>query len=181
MEEYRKKLIEWNSRDKYMRELNFLGNLMNLNSSDSVLDYGCGTMKAIKHFNENYECHIKGFDVNEYAEKSDYIFYDNSLKGNYNKVYLNHVIAHVSDVKEMLNSLKKIILGGRIYVITPNKLWLKYMKNEKYNPDKTVINHFSLPDLVSVFRQNGFTVIRSGQFGEFLNEERERLFLEATI
>ncbi len=182
MDEYRKKLIEWNSRDKYIKEINFLGSIMRIDSSDYILDYGCGTMTAVKHFKNNFQCEVNGYDVIQYADPEDFIFYDNSLKKKYSKIYLNHVIAHLRNAEEVVNSLKKnLISGGHIYIITPNKLWLNYMSNEKYNPDATVINHYSLTELELLFKRNGFRVLSSGQFGEFLGQQRERLFLEAVL
>ena len=45
---YKLKLMEFNSTEKYRSELSFLYSLLNVDSKDVVLDYGCGIGTSVE-------------------------------------------------------------------------------------------------------------------------------------
>ena len=181
-QEYKAKLKQFNSTEKYKNELCFLGKLMLCRKGEKVLDYGCGLGTAVNYIREEYDADCFGYDVVNYREVDDVSLYRSQYFFKFNKVFFLHSIAHVPEIDRKLYDLKELLLPeAKIYVITLNKLWIEHINTPEYKPDLTVINHFYPIELEELFKNAGFKIITSGQFGQRTGNVNERLFLEAQI
>ena len=183
---YANRLSEWNSHEKYQQELLFLERLLNLKDNEYVLDYGCGIGSCVEYFRNNYNAKTTGFDVNLFDEIKRKEWFEKDIKGPYKKVYFMHSLAHIPDADDMLIKLKTHLFEENyIIVITPNKEFDDYYKNlikdKKYDPDSTVVKHFTSKSLSQLFQNNGYKIITNGQFGKLENGHFERLFLLASL
>ena len=176
--DYKQKLIDWNSTDKYRLELKFLNGLLCPLWDMKVLDYGCGTGAAMRYIDSRNDFSIiNGYDVNDFLSEWSYTVRDSKLEHKYNHVYLMHSIAHFKNQSEELEKIKSVLLeNGIVTVITPNAEWL----DKDYIGDETVIKHFTQQELCQLFIDSGYTIQLVGQFGEYKNGLNERLFLHAT-
>ena len=174
---YAEKLKQFNSTEKYKKELEFLKGLIKMYSvgnqyvNDPILDYGCGNGDAVQYLNScNYGAY--GFDK---VKHNDIFNYKKDTNDHYDIVYFLHSFAHIENIKDVLIDLvcKKII------VITPNKEWLKLNQSDTYKPDTTVVNHYSELELIDLFESLGFEVELCGTFGQCTGNHGERLFLIA--
>lgn len=173
--DYKSKLIEWNSKDKYHSEFLFLNKLVG--KGQSILDYGCGLGLTAVGLGAD------GYDVNDYifspSIKSIGNYYINELPNKaYQEIYFMHSIAHIPNPIEVLKDLKARY-SATITVITPNRYWLMQQSNRDYKPDPTVHKHYTLHELRELFEQAGYEVTLIGQFGELNNGVNERIFLQA--
>lgn len=171
---YGEKLEGFNATDKYTTEAMFLKLLIdNRNSElDSILDYGCGTGYLVDGLNYSYpDTKIYGYDIEMYNDEFSYV----GSVGKHDIVYFMHSFAHIKNIVEVINGLDTM----EIIIITPNRSWLFYQNNKNYEPDETVIKHYSLNELNKLIEGLGYQIIVSGQFGEFEHGHNERLFLKA--
>lgn len=168
--DYKDKLKQFNSTEKYLSELRFLKRLIG-NDSQLVMDYGCGINTAIKFLNARTSSVFLGYDKTKFLPDFEYC----SPLAKVNAVYFLHSIAHIEDIDNVLKTLNT----GRIIVITPNKSWIEDNKNDFYKPDKTVIQHFTQEELIDLAEACGYIVEESGQFGKCTNNKNERIFLIA--
>jgi 2-polyprenyl-3-methyl-5-hydroxy-6-metoxy-1,4-benzoquinol methylase len=178
---YKQKLIQFNSTEKYKSELKFLHGLIG-NETAPVLDYGCGIGTAVRYFDERLDCIVKGYDPNDYGIHDTRIMHDEP-QGEYGHIYFMHSLAHIPDVDKLLVKLKDNLLPkGKITVITPNLDWLNYMNHFKETrTDTTVIKHFMPNELESLFNKLGYHILiqgQFGQFGQFYDGCNERLFIQ---
>jgi len=183
---YKEKLKQFNSTPKYKSEVDFLLRLMQPKQDEKILDYGCGLGNLVHRINSEFKANCFGYDVNNYREIDDEYLFKSNYFFKFDKVYMNHSIAHVPEIYNNLIYLKTLLKPeAKIYVITPNSDYLATLDNANYVPDPTVINHRSLLGWEGVFKECGFTVLNSGQFGKTtvdkqLNSDiNERLFIEA--
>ncbi len=174
--DYRNKLKQWNSTEKYKEEIWFLEQLVRPRPKDIILDYGCGLGTATKLINCFSKC--RGYDVTDYME--DAFLKDTELTEDYNKIFFNHVIAHIPNPKEVLTNLRSRYPKAQITVITPNAYWLMLQSNKDYKPDPTVIQHYTQTQLKELFESVGYKVTLIGQFGEEKTGVNERIFLQAS-
>lgn len=170
---YAEKLKQFNSTEKYKNELELLKMLLvfNGNVSKNILDYGCGNGDAARFLiGEKY--YVDGYDKTHHNPNFNY---KKDSLNTYDTVYFLHSFAHIENIKEVLIDLvcKKII------VITPNKEWLKLNHSDSYQPDPTVINHYSKNELQELFESLNFAVDVIGSFGNEKNNQRERIFIIA--
>ncbi len=174
MDNYKDKLVEFNSTEKYERELLFLKGLLPRNGR--VLDYGCGTGFAADVLDKGHH-DVDGFDVSPVSDWDKFVtdpfqFYD--------AVYFMHSLAHIQDPEKVLKEQRHWLLkDARIIVITPNLDWINSKGQSGYNPDETVVQHFCQLRLEQLFIKSGYTIEQSGQFGQRLGPHNERLFLVA--
>lgn len=183
MDNYKKKLKEWNDTDKYRKELDFLYGLINPTQGNLILDFGCGIMTAIENFNTKNEAYFYGYDVEEYGEKENYHLYDKEIKRKYECIYLMHSLAHIKGPINCLTGLKSnLSAGGKIVIITPNWQWM----DKGYNNDPTVVKHYDMETLSKLVTDAGYNIEQLGQFGEMRKDihqhnrlSNERLFLIA--
>lgn len=170
--DYKDKLIKWNSTEKYHKELDFLKQLMPLSRVlwTRTLDYGCGLGYAA------YNMCADGYDVNDYKHKDiDIDYYLTELPNKeYGYIYMMHSFSHLPNPKDVLRILRSKYPGAIITVITPNKDWL----DEGYNNDPTVVRHYTMNELKTIFEDCGYEVNLIGQFGELKNNINERIFLQ---
>jgi 2-polyprenyl-3-methyl-5-hydroxy-6-metoxy-1,4-benzoquinol methylase len=181
-EQYKERLKQFNSTEKYKNELDFLCRLMNPRPGEKILDYGCGIGTAVMHIRENYGVACYGYDVVNYAQNDESIF-RTEFFFKFDKVFFMHSIAHIPNIEQKLIYLKELLAPeARIYVVTPNKMWLDNIGTPStYIPDGTVINHLTSLNLIELFVHAGYKNISPSQFGGYLNGVNERLFLEASL
>lgn len=181
-EEYKEKLKQFNSTHKYKCEVNLLVNLMNPRAGEKILDYGCGLGRTVRHINEVTTANCFGYDVRNLREQDDQYFFRDSFHFKFHKVYFMHSLAHIPTVREKLQELKQFLYeDSEVYVVTPNKLWLREVSGREYVPDPTVIEHFTPNSLGDLFLKCGYLIHTQGQFGDVLNGHHERLFLKVTL
>ena len=178
-EAYKSKLKQFNSTPKYNSELNFLSQLMTPIRGEKILDYGCGLGTAVRYFRDHFGADCFGFDVVNYREVDDLSLFRDKFFFKFDNVYFMHSIAHVPDIENKLEELKELLNPeAKIYVITPNRDWIEEVGVMNYIPDPTVIKHFNLIELITLFENEGFKTQTFGQFGAIKGRVNERLFLE---
>lgn len=181
-EEYKDKLRQFNSTAKYKTELDFLTRLINPLLGEKILDYGCGLGTAVRHLGTHSGADCFGYDVVNYREKDDLFLFRNQYFFKFSKIFFLHSLAHIPEIEWKLQDLKELLAPeAKVYVITPNKLWIEHINTPEYKPDPTVINHFYPIELEELFKNAGFKIITAGQFGQCTGGVNERLFLEAQI
>lgn len=181
-EEYKAKLRQFNSTEKYRNELDFIVKLMAPLNGEKILDYGCGLGTAVRHIRNYSNADCFGYDVMNYRDEDDLSLFRNNYFFKFSKVFFLHSIAHVPEIEWKLQELKELLLPeAKVYVITPNKLWIEKLNKADYIPDPTVINHFYPIELEELFKNAGFKIITQGQFGQCTGGVNERLFLEAQV
>lgn len=181
-EEYKEKLKQFNSTHKYKCEVNLLVNLMNPRAGEKILDYGCGLGRTVRHINEVTTANCFGYDVRNLREQDDQYFFRDSFHFKFHKVFFMHSLAHIPSIKTKLDQLKEFLYpDSRVYVVTPNRLWIREVNGREYIPDPTVIEHFSSNSLGELFYHCGYEVVNAGQFGDILNNQHERLFIEVKL
>lgn len=165
---YTDKLNGFNKTDKYHSELEFLTSL--ITKKGKILDYGCGTGYACDILNGS-GLNVSGYDANHHNKDFQY----SNATSKWSTVYFMHSIAHIEGIREVL----RVLDTKEIIVITPNRQWINAQINPEYNPDKTVINHFTEYELIELFKTCGYSIISNGQFGEVKGNQMERLFIKA--
>lgn len=186
-DEYKTKLRQFNSTEKYQQELDFLYRLMSPQPNEKILDYGCGLGTAVRQFNRHGGAQVFGYDIRNYRDQHDEHLFRSEYFFRFDKVYFMHSLAHIPDIEISLEALKLFLKPeAKIYVITPNQEWLITDQNKKtgYIPDPTVIQHFYITSLRELFLKLNFSITISGQFGNIVDSDlsefiNERLFLEA--
>ena len=93
-----------------------------------------------------------------------------------------HSIAHIENLEQRLEELKEFLEPrAEVFVLTPNKIWIDYMTNANYKPDKTVVKHRTQGELIQLFTDLDYKIIQSGQFGDYNEGQNERIYLKCTI
>lgn len=177
MNDYKERLRQFNSTEKYQNEVKFLYNLIGKGFSHDYslrLDYGSGlghTAEKIGAF---------GYDVANYNE-NEFIQYSLGVLPEYNfkHIYFMHSFAHIVEPNLSLKVLKEKYPQARLTVITPNRHWLMMQSNRDYKPDPTVVRHYTMTELRQLFKECGYEVTLCGQFGEESGGINERIFLQA--
>jgi hypothetical protein len=173
--DYKEKLKQFNSTEKYKSELKFLHGLIG-NETAPALDYGCGIGTAVKYFDERLDAIVKGYDPTDYGVQDTRIMHDEP-QGEYGHIYFMHSLAHIPDVDKLLVKLKDNLLPkGKITVITPHQTFL-WNCNYK-GSDSTVLNHFTQFRLRELFKGAGYELLQEGQFGSGWDGYNERLFIQ---
>ena len=171
--DYKQKLIEWNSTEKYKKELDFLYRILLYEYGSICLDYGCGIGTAMNYF------YCDGYDVNDYFIGGYYQrkkYHLNSLPDKmYEHIYFLHSFAHIPNPKDVLRILRSKYPEATLTVITPNAEWL----DKDYVGDETVVKHYTQTELKEIFEECGYKVTLLGQFGEYKEGKNERIFLQA--
>lgn len=178
---YKEKLLQFNSTEKYLKELHILNSLCDLTGNQKALDYGCGTGCAMKFINQRTGCEVFGYDIADNLYDGDPFYFRKELFFQVDCVYFMHSLAHIKYPELKLEKVKGLFLkkGGRLVIITPNADWLKLQNNKEYIPDTTVIKHYGLQELIDMVTDAGFTFNAAGQVGDCTNGIHERIFIKA--
>ena len=91
--------------DAQNNKMNRLADKLLLNSSDNVLDIGCGWGSLSKNFVDNYKCNVKGISLSEEQIK----YCNEQLENNKNMEKLNYSL---QDYRDENNSYSKIVSVG---------------------------------------------------------------------
>lgn len=178
---YKEKLSSFNDTRKYELESFFFRKLIDAKLNEKVLDYGCGLGRMVWQLRMQ-EIDAYGFDVVNYRENDNPVIFRNEYHFAFDKIYFMHSFAHLPKPEALFETYFKDLLktGGRVYIFTPNRDWLDYMKDESYIPDTTVVRHYNLAELKNLFGRFGYVVEQEGQYGPS-NVARvcERIFLVA--
>jgi len=94
--EYRQKLFQFNSTDKYRRELSFLIQLLGNVTQDTVIDMGCGTGYAMQHIQAK---RVYGHDKIKYTESPYFL---EKLNRKFDHAYMMHSAAHFENLPDVL-------------------------------------------------------------------------------
>lgn len=180
-EEYIKKLNEFNSTERYEKELDFLFKIIEPKPKEKILDVGCGTGYAVRKLRQKSHSEVFGYDKNNYRDNDDEFLFRSQYYFHFDKVYFMHSFAHIDNPVFFLNYTMAPILftGATIYILTPNLQYLVENKKEDYVADPTVVKHYELSELCKLVIEAGYKVLQAGQFGEHKNGINERLFLIA--
>ncbi|MDP3150339.1 MAG: methyltransferase domain-containing protein [Ignavibacteria bacterium] len=185
---YKEKLKEFNSSEKYWKEVHLLDKLLNIGDSEIILDFGCGIGTVMDFFITRYNASVLGFDVYDYTNGlKDKVFTDldtlTSSGSSFNKIYFFHSFAHIKQIADVLSKLKLILSkDSELVIITPNldfdNFFKSKIKESTYRPDTTVVEHYNCEKLHNLMALNGFQTVNIGQFGKFLPGEpfNERIF-----
>ncbi len=146
----------------------------------SILDIGCGNHSASVTKKYFPECEYYGLDKetynnSEYDFKLMNKFYRLDLENDslvaipdnfFDVVIMNHVIEHIVNGIEVVESLsKKIKKGGRIYIETPSVKSLSLPSQPgtlNFCDDKTHKKIYNLIDVVNALIKNNFKIIKAG-------------------
>ena len=160
--------------------MEFLTAMMQI-GNERVLDYGCGIGTFVEHLKTETSGDIYGYDTRPYFTEQPFWF-RTEFYFTLNKVFFMHSIAHIDDLEQRLEELKQFLEPkAEIFVLTPNKIWLDYMTNANYKPDKTVVKHRTQGQLIQLFTDLDYKIIQSGQFGDYKEGQNERIYLKCTI
>lgn len=180
---YKSKLRAFNNTEKYRNELVLLYALLNPNSDDVIVDYGCGLGTAADFIRKRTTSMVIGFDIHELYYEYEKEYFTNKLNFKADKVYFMHSLAHIYNIDEVLNNLRFNVLKGEkeLVIITPNVDWVEEMKNDKYIPDPTVVQHYSQGQLKLILNAQGFKVKSICDFGASANGRNiyERIMIKA--
>lgn len=186
--EYLYRLNKWNNSEKYISEVNFLELLLNPLEGENILDYGCGTGVCLELLKKRTKANYYGYDVKAFFDEEAIPAWFQKcidLSFSFNKIYFMHSLAHIKNLKEVLHNLKRVLKENRyIYLITPNKDFDDYFKNftdKNYIPDDTVVKHYTINEIVSLFENSGYSIEIIGQFGKYINQFHERIFAIASL
>lgn len=176
--DYKEKLIEWNGKERYIKESTFLKMLVNPRPSDFILDFGCGTGNLAKQIENDSYSFVFVKDINNYLIHAMTLFNDKIDK--VNKVYFMHSVAHIKDLQIEFRKLKNFLLpDAYIYIITPNRKYLDIMTVDNYIPDPTVVTHYYPGEIDNMLKGIGYNIVTSGQLGSMTKGINERIFIVA--
>jgi 2-polyprenyl-3-methyl-5-hydroxy-6-metoxy-1,4-benzoquinol methylase len=156
--------------------------LDNINSTDIVLDIGCGN-GFNTHFIAEKAKKVIGIDINEeniaYAKRnflSDNIDYfsanimDYKFNQKFDVIVLSNVLEHIEDRIKLLKKIKN--MGKRFLIRVPmiNRSWMVLYKKElgmEYRLDKTHLIEYTIDSFIEELGESELEIVSySVQFGE---------------
>lgn len=181
---YYERQHHWSLKDKYQRELKKLLSLMDIRTSDRVLDLGCNTGNVVKYLKTEYGCEAYGLDYPEAWLKAVRI--DTAVRGDalnlpfrdesFDRVLMLHIVGHIRDPQRAVAESYRILKrGGKLGLITPNAwfIWLmkplNYLRIIKHIPDPTVIRYYRLSSLNDLIDNSQFKLEEIFAWGDLPN------------
>lgn len=179
MGSYQEKLRQFNSTPKYLGEMEFMRNKMNIQKKEKVLDVGCGTGYMCEYLRKQTSGDLYGYDKDfKLLDVKDSFYYRGEFHFKFDKMYFMHSFAHIPTITQLLNYWREHVKD--IYILTPNKSWLECQTNETYKPDKTVYKHYTIADLEVLLELTDFNLIQSEGYGPECRDFKERIFIHAS-
>jgi len=89
---------------------------------------------------------------------------------------------NLTSPQEILLNLKRVLIPkAKIYIITPNQVWLSWNYSRDYARDTTVKKHYTMDELHVLVSECGYEPVIYGQFGQNTFNQNERLFMCAKL
>lgn len=175
LENYKLKLKNFNSTEKYKREMQMLYRLICPLPNEKIVDIGCGIGTCIRSFSEQLpQAQWLGYDVNKM-----YIGALNKIPYNIDKAYFMHSFSHIKELTKLLVEIHdKLNEKGEIIIVTPNPEWIWKNHDANYKPDETVVEHYSINQLKEIL-SSLFEIVLIGQFDS--DNKRIPLFGKDTL
>ena len=142
---------------------------------DNILEIGCNTGEFCYLLKKKYDAIPSGVDINGSAisiASKKYPDIDFQLKdlfeleGEYDVIYIQHVIEHLSNPQKALFRIKKILRVNGLLIVTcpngwafPSKIRCM-LKGKKFCDDPTHRNEFNPKTIRDLMEKNGFQVIK---------------------
>lgn len=174
--DYVDRLRRFNDSEKYSIEMEFMFSLVTNIPWHSILDYGCGLGKMVRELRAR-GFNAFGYDVLWYEDSEPPEWWIRNTEQVFDHVYFMHSLAHIPNVDKVLKKIRGY--AESISIITPNLDWLELKGQYGYDPDPTVVQHFTSETLESLVTSCGFKPLLQGQFGTLLKTQHERLFMKA--
>lgn len=155
IQDYKQKLIEWNTRQHYQAELDFLIMMVDPQPDELILDYGAGIGTAWWAMKDVFGADAYGFDITRDLWIQDPKRLLTSLSFYFKKVYFMHSFAHIQDPELALRILadKHLKNEGEVIIVTPNKDWLQEKGIQSTDP--TVVAHYNIKELTDILARAG--------------------------
>jgi SAM-dependent methyltransferase len=84
------------------------------------------------------------------------------ITNKFDVIYASHVLEHIYDLPEIMDLLCDHLAGGGTFIAdVPDSMWIsQYWKQPILDFNTKHINHFTLLDLLNLFRLHGFTMVQ---------------------
>ncbi len=142
---------------------------------EKVLEIGCNTGEFCWLLKKKFNINPLGIDINDeavliaskkYPELEFQVKDIFNLEGNYDIIYMQHVIEHLNDPKQALIKLREILNNSGMLIIScPNK-WayltklICRIKGTKFCYDPTHVTEFDPASLSKIMEEAGFKFIK---------------------
>lgn len=186
--DYIERLLDFNEGDESHADHALVCSLVRPEPGLRVLDFGCG-VGALSDLMSYSGAIVTGCDVNEmllhYArlEHPETLFIHGltPVGITYDVIVSTHVLGHLDNPLETLIELRKRVKrGGRLVLLIPNRnqALIRWLPNvfKRYEPDATILRHWSKRSLKRLLKKAGFDVIVTGVYGEKYLRTRARVF-----
>lgn len=156
--------------NKFFKSKSLSKLFINTNLSDiKVLDFGCGNGNLLDDLKKIGIKNLFGYDFDAKAlissKLDDLVLFDNYELihdyGNYDYIFLNHVIEHLPDAKLVIENLSKVLnQSGKIVIRTPNSdSFLCFLFKDSWRGWET-------PRHLGIFNYRNIDLVKSSLFIE---------------
>lgn len=180
--EYKEKLIQFNSTDKYRHEMAYMAKIMNIRPFEKVLDFGAGLGTMSDYLRELTNAKIYAYDIHEDYYIGQNGYFKTEMYFHLDIIYFMHSIAHVDNPLETIIELRDKFLKtqGEMYFCTPNQDWIDKNKKHDYKPDPTAIKHFTRETMFDLLLNSNATEVEEFIPTYYIDSlDNERLYFMA--